>query len=152
MRQHPTSHDTVQAIEAAMAKYEAQVLDPLRFDERTGLYVYGERVTIKAILELAGVRSRSTLHADHHEGLRGRIDDLIRDLKLKTGKAPRRISSENETAEHGVPRVDALAQTIAALNFRLMRLEKESFPAAVGQANLPGAARDRRQRQSPSRR
>jgi hypothetical protein len=152
MKQHSASRDTMQAIEAAMTRYEAQVLDPLRQDKRTCLYSYDERVTINAILKLAGVHYRSTLCAEYHEGLRDRVHDLIRKLKKKTGKVSRRASSAKEPPENAIPRVDALAQTIAALNFRIMKQEKEPFPEVVGRATLSGATRARRQRQPPSRR
>ena len=96
------------------------------------------------------MHSRSTLRAEHHEGLRGRVYDLIRSLKTKTGKALCRFSREDEASENGIPCVEALARTIAAPNYRVMKLAKEPSSVELGQATLSGATRARRQRHPSS--
>lgn len=152
MRQHPNSSETRRAIESAMKQFEALVLDPLRYDNDTGVYVYDERISIKAILELAGVRSRSTLRAEHHDALSKEVAKLVRHLKEKTGKSRRSSDGESGKDGNSIRRVEALAQTIAALNYRIMKLEKGAQAAKAGDLLFSGAAHARRMRYPSYRR
>ncbi len=50
-----------------------------------------------------------------------------------------RFSREDEASENGIPCVEALAQTIATLNHRTMKLAKEPSSVELGQATVSGA-------------
>lgn len=126
-----TSADTERDMRRAMAVFKSRVLDSKNFDPATAIYRYKGSITETAIRDIAGIKSRGTLLSDDHTKLREDLKSLITGLKIKTGKIIAAdpgdgggdpIIKEN-TSE--LSRSERLAQTIAALSFRIMVLERE---------------------------
>lgn len=123
---------TQNAILKAMETYRAQVLHERYFDVETGIYKYPYQITEKEVLGLAGIKSRSTLKANYHDGIKLELKNFIHELKLKAGK---KVSSEElaelsseksvSAAAAKKARVEQLAETIAALSYKVIALQKE---------------------------
>jgi hypothetical protein len=125
----PEGAKTQQAIRKAMETYKAQVLHERYFDVETGLFRYPYQITEKEVLYLAGVKSRSTLKANYHDGVKAELKELIVDLKIKTG---RKLSSDDGSSPKSSTsrankkaRVDQLAETIGALGYKIIALQME---------------------------
>lgn len=128
-----SGRSTQEAIRKAMETYRGQVLHQRYLDPETGLYKYPYQITEKEVLSLAGVKSRSTLKASYHDGIKADLKALIDDLKTKAGK---RMSAES--ADQSAPsgnftsaaagkraRIDQLTETIGALGYKIIALQKE---------------------------
>lgn len=88
-----TSADTNREMRRAMAVFRSRVLDSKNFDPATALYRYEGAITEAAVRKIAGIKSRSTLHADNHAKLREDLKKTIADLRKKNGKGyPRRCA------------------------------------------------------------
>ena len=117
------------AIRKAMEIYRSQVLHERYFDVETGFFKYPHQITEKDVLSLAGIKSRSTLKASYHDSIKAELKEFVLDLKVKAG---RRVSSDDEKSpEQSAPaaskkaRVDQLAETIGALQYKIIALQKE---------------------------
>ena len=108
-----------------MVRYKTMVLSPKNFDERRQVYKYPHAISAAEVLRMAGVKSRATLSADYHDKLKAELDALVVELKSKTGKGKPKQEAETEPAS-GIARLEQLAQTIAALHYRIMVLEQEN--------------------------
>ena len=127
------AEDTQAAVREAMARYEASILQEGNLNPRTGRYRYPQAISASEVLRMAGVRSRATLAAGYHDGLKHELDDLIATLKRKTGKGkPAKAAAATESSR--ADRLDQLAQTIAALQFRIIALENENAALRASQA------------------
>jgi Fe-S cluster assembly ATPase SufC len=81
-------------------------------------------------MNIAGVKSRGTLRPAYHEKLRADLKALVLGLKIKTGKRPAsKYSSDDDINKQKkiseIARSEKLSQTIAALSFKMMILERE---------------------------
>lgn len=126
-----TAENTDRDVRCAMAVFKAQVLDTRNFDPVTGTYLYEGAITEVAIRKIAGVKSRGTLRANYHETLRRDLRALVLELKIKTGRIIVKNSADadegasSNSNDFEITRSERLAQTIAALSFRIMVLERE---------------------------
>ena len=127
------AEDTQEAVREAMARYEAMVLHERNLDARTGLYRYPQAISASEVLRMAGVQSRATLSAGYHDGLKRELDELISALKCKTGKGKPAKAAAAVEAISRPDRLDQLAQTIAALQFRIIELENENAALRASQ-------------------
>lgn len=133
-----TAADTDRDMRRAMAVFKAQVLDSKNFDPTTATYLYEGAITEIAIRKIAGVKSRGTLRSIYHEVLRRDLCALVLELKIKTGRisADDSVNADEGSAEKKniseISRSERLAQTIAALSFRIMVLEREIASLRAG--------------------
>ncbi|WP_069880145.1 hypothetical protein [Bosea sp. BIWAKO-01] len=133
-----TAADTDRDMRRAMAVFKARVLDAKNFDPATATYLYEGTITETAIRKIAGVKSRGTLRPKYHEELRGELRALVRELKIQTGKISAEDSVDGDEAApekknvSEISRSERLAQTIAALSFRIMVMEREIASLRAG--------------------
>ncbi|TPG57436.1 hypothetical protein EAH89_10920 [Roseomonas nepalensis] len=127
------AEETQKAVRKAMVRYEAMVLNKRNFDPASQTYRYPNPISAAEILRMAGVRSRSTLAADYHGSLRRELEVLIEDLKRQTGKGKVAAKEATKTVLDRTDRVEQLAQTVAALQYKIIALEKELATLRQGQ-------------------
>lgn len=118
-------HKTQDTLRRAMEIYKSQVLNERYLDLDTGLFRYPFSITEKDVLKLAGIKSRSTLKASYHDGIRRDLRALVADLKLKTGRGNISKSASLPRKENKKGRVEQLAETIGALQYKIIALQKE---------------------------
>ena len=136
------AEDTQSAVREAMGRYEAMVLHERNLNARTGLYRYPQAISASEVLRMAGVQSRATLSASYHDGLKRELDELVSALKRKTGKGkPAKAAAAEATSRPD--RLDQLAQTIAALQFRIIELENENAALKASQGTGKVVGMDR---------
>lgn len=133
-----TAADTDRDMRRAMAAFKARVLDAKNFDPATATYKFEGAINETAIRNIAGVKSRGTLRPKYHEKLRNDLKYLVEELKLKAGKLPanRSVHGDDDAASENtseISRSERLAQTIAALSFRIMVLEHEIASLRAGE-------------------
>ncbi|MBB5694379.1 hypothetical protein [Muricoccus pecuniae] len=120
----PRAEETQKAVRDAMAKYEAMVLHEKNFDAASQSHKYPHAISAAEVLRMAGIRSRTTLSASYHDTLRRELDVLIDSLKQKCrkGKAAKKVAQETR---HRINREDQLAQSIIALQYKLLEQQKK---------------------------
>lgn len=118
------AEQTKEAIRNAMRIYEVKVLDPRYWDAEKEIYSYPHRVSETEVLRLAGVKSRSTLMAEHHADIKSELATFMERLKQKTGKG-RSAPAVKQSVARKASRLDQLAQTIAAQDYKIRALEQE---------------------------
>ena len=131
------AEETQAAVREAMARYEAMVLHERNFDPKTQMYRYPHAISAAEVLRMAGVRSRATLSAGYHDALKRDLDDFVAALKRKTGKG-KATREAVEVKQSRMDRVEQLAQTVAALQYKIIALEQEN---AVLRASAVGTGK-----------
>lgn len=140
-----------------MEVYASQILDKSYYHERSGIFRFPGRISVEAVLKLAGVKSRSTLRPEYHKQLREELSVFIVGLKEKTGKIRRGIVKikPEKKAESFIDRTERMAQAIAALEYAIMA-QRAADPGMnaqeTPQTSTPYASRERRRTASPARR
>ena len=127
------AEQTKEAIRRAMKTYEAIVLDTRYWDAEKGVYRYPHRVSEAEVLRLAGIKSRSTLVAEYHADIKAELAQFIDRLKVETGKGKSASKAPGATGDK-TTRLEQLAQTIAAQDYKIRALQQEleSLRAQVG--------------------
>jgi hypothetical protein len=119
-----SAEETKEAIRKAMKIYETMVLDARNWDGEKEVFRYPHRVSEVGVLRLAGVKSRSTLSADYHADIKVELARFIEVLKVRTGKGAASPAAEAAKAER-TSRLEQLAQTIAAQDYKIRALQQE---------------------------
>lgn len=118
------AEETQTAVREAMAKYNAIVLHEKNFDSASQSYRYPHAISVAEVLRMAGVRSRTTLTAHYHDALRRELEVFVETLKQKAGKGKAAKKVVDETKQR-VNREEQLAQSIVALQYKVLSQEKE---------------------------
>lgn len=127
-----TANETRDAIRLAMKTYEGRILNRVYWNETKGVFEYPYRISEAEVLRIAGIRSRSTLIANHHADIKAELSAFICALKTKAGKYHRDRDS-NTSSNSLDDRLQQLAQTIVAQDYRIRELENElSFYRSSG--------------------
>lgn len=132
-----TADETRQLVLGAMEEYERIVLQEKHLDENGGFYKYPYRISKAEVLRLAGIKSRGTLNADYHTDLERSLNNFIDDLKNKAGKRRRQQTADSVADIAKSTRLNKMAQTIVALQYRIMALDQEVRELRHG--NVPGS-------------
>lgn len=137
------AEQTKEAIRNAMRVYETKVLDPRFWDAEHEIYRYPYRVSAAEVLKLAGVKSRSTLVADYHADIKVELATFIERLKRETGKG-RSAPAVRQSVAEKASRLEQLAQTIAAQDYKIRALEQELADLRSRASRTVTNLRDRR--------
>ena len=86
-------------------------------------------------MRLAGIKSRSTLVAEHHAEIKSELADLIRTLKLRTGKG-QTAAEKKESSDAQVCRLEQFAQIIAAQDYKIRALQQELDSMRSGETGV----------------
>jgi hypothetical protein len=129
-----SAEETRRSLLLAMEEYEAVVLSDQYRDQVTGLYKYPYQISKAEVLRRAGVKSRSTLSFAHHAELEKKLDDFISDLKVRAGKKTVTFDSSTvaPSAETLTERLDKMAQSLIAQQYRIIALERENHELRTG--------------------